>query len=157
MLRRVKKRTLLAVAGAVAGTVAVSGGVTFFALGGDEGPASARPSASVRDPRTTREFAQVLKQHGASRCVTERRRVECRVSDRYVAAEVVGGGLDMASVLGNWKTGTAQAMTGDRGSFAILYGTNWLVTGPDEFVAKVRGDVPGGRVIYCDRPYSVCQ
>jgi hypothetical protein len=156
MLGRMKSKTLIGLLGAVGGTAVATGGVVMALMGGDgEGGAGARPVASVGERGKAGEFATVLERYGAVGCRVEQSRVECRANDRYVAAQVVGPELSMESLLGSWKTGTAQAMTGDRGSFAILRGPNWLVTGPDSFVAKVRPEL-GGRIIYCDRPYGGC-
>lgn len=158
MLGRVKSRTLLGLLGAVGGTAVVTGGVVLGLMGADEeggGGGAGQPVASVSSRGVVGKFAEVLERHGAVGCRVERSRVECRVDDRYVAAQVIGPELGMAETLASWKTGAAQAMTGDRGSFAILRGPNWLVTGPDAFVEKVRPEL-SGRMIYCDRPYGGC-
>ncbi|REE96413.1 hypothetical protein DFJ69_1846 [Thermomonospora umbrina] len=147
--------------GAAAGTVAATVGVVTLVVDGDgeavRDRATVRPAMSTGSGRIV-EIGDVLRRHGATGCTSEPRRVECRYSDRYVAAEVVDPtlGVRLRDLLPTWKTGSAQAMTGDRGPFAILHGENWLVTGPDAFVEKVRPALRG-RIVYCDRPYSTCK
>jgi hypothetical protein len=161
MLGRVKPKSLFALAGAAVGTVAATAGVVVALMDGDgetvDDPAALRPAASVTTG-TIGKITAVLQRHGATGCRGEQSRVECRFNDRYVAAQVVdpGLGMTMSSLLPSWKSGTAQAMTGDRGPFAIIQGSNWLVTGPDTFVDSVRGELRG-RLIYCDSPYSTCK
>lgn len=149
-------KTLLTLAGAAGGTVLATAGVVGL-LGDGDDRGSVRAVASARGGQEVREIASVLEGHGAGGCKAEASRVECRYNDRYVAAEVFGGGagLTVRSALPGWRSGTAQALMGDRGSFAILQGPNWLVTGPDEFVEGVRPEL-AGQVVYCDSPYSGC-
>mgnify|MGYP001063762713 CR=1 FL=1 len=159
MLGRVKVKSLLALSGAAVGTVAATVGIVAVLLDGGEGTGdrgTVRPEASATGP--VGEIAAVLRKHGATECKDERDRVECRYRDRYVAAQILDPklGLTLRSVLAVWKTGAAQAATGDRAPFAILVGDGWLVTGPDAFVEAVRPEL-SGRIIYCDRPYSTCK
>lgn len=161
MLGRMKPKTLLTLAGAAGGTAIVATGVVVLLVdgGGDaDGRASVRPAVSARDHQDAGRIAAVLRERGADGCKVEQSHVECRYNDRYVAAQVIrpGVGLTMRATLPSWKSGAAQAMIGDRGSFAILRGPNWLVTGPDEFVEAVRPAL-AGRVTYCDSPYSGCK
>ncbi|WP_146087569.1 hypothetical protein [Thermomonospora echinospora] len=156
-----KRKSLFALAGAAAGAAAVTVGVVAVLVDGDGGTvedrATLRPAAGVTTG-TIGKITAVLQEHGATGCRSEQSRVECRLSDRYVAAQVVDPrqGLTMDSLLPVWKSGTAQAATGDRGPFAVLQGAGWLVTGPDTFVDAVRGEL-SGRIVYCDRPYSTCK
>ncbi|WP_157995743.1 hypothetical protein [Thermomonospora amylolytica] len=151
-----KAKSLLALTGAVGGTLAAAG-VVFVLLDGDPETADRAAPGVPGVTGETREIAEVLVDSGATGCRGDRGRVECRFSDRYVAAEVVDPrlGVTVDSMLPGWKTGAAQASTGDRGPFAVLYGRTWLVTGPEAFVEEVQERLQG-RIVYCDRPYGAC-
>lgn len=153
-----KAKSLLALSGAAVGTVAATVGVVVFMNGGEaaDDPDTVRPEVSATG--TAGKIMAVLQEHGATECKGDQNRVECRFQDRYVAAQVLDPelGLTLKSVLAGWRTGAAQAATGDRAPFAILVGDGWLVTGPDAFVEDVRPELTG-RIIYCDRPYSTCK
>ncbi|GAA2616754.1 hypothetical protein GCM10010411_59890 [Actinomadura fulvescens] len=154
---------MLAVAGAVGGTALATAGVAAFLMTGDDGGASARPTASARAYGDTKEIAAALQERGAADCRVDRSRVECRFAGRYVAGTVLGpgggsgggSGLTMDTALESWKTGVGQSALGEQGAFAILHGPNWLVTGPDALIDKVRPAL-GGQVLHCDRPFGTC-
>ncbi|MFG2006757.1 hypothetical protein ACGFNU_47190 [Spirillospora sp. NPDC048911] len=155
-----KSKPMLAVAGAVGGTVLATAGVAAFLLSGDDGGGtSARPGASARAYGDTGEIAAALRERKATGCRVDRVRVECRFGGRYVAGTVLGSGsgsgLTMDTALESWKTGIGQSALGEQGAFAILYGPNWLVTGPGALIDKVRPTL-GGQVLHCDRPFGTC-
>ena len=154
-----KSKPMLAVAGAVGGTVLATAGVSAFLLSGDDGGTSARPAASARAYGDTKEIAAALQGQGTVGCRIDRTRVECRFGGRYVAGTVLssgaGSGLTMDTALESWKTGVGQSALGEQGAFAILHGPNWLVTGPDTLIDKVRPAL-GGRVLHCDHPFGAC-
>jgi len=160
MLGAMKRKPLIALAGAVAGTALATAGVSvFLATGGgggdgDSGAAAVRPA---RPYQNAKEIAAELRGRGASGCTVDPSRVECRSGGRYVAAIVLGGksGLTMATALESWKTGIGQSTLGEQNAFALLQGPNWLVTGPDDLIGKVRPAL-GGTLIHCDRPYGTC-
>jgi hypothetical protein len=165
MLGVMKRKPLLALAGAVAGTAIATAGVSVFLTSGDSdgdgnrggtgaGAAAVRPA---RPYQNAKEIAAELRGRGASGCSLDPSRVECRYGGRYVAAIVLGNGtgLTMDTALESWKTGIGQSTLGEQNAFALLKGPNWLVTGPDELVGKVRPAL-GGTLIHCDRPYGTC-
>ncbi|MFD0691428.1 hypothetical protein [Actinomadura fibrosa] len=151
-----KPTTLLALAGAVGGTVLATAGVAALVLDGDGG-GSTRPAASARSYESAGAIGTVLRRNGATGCTADASRVECRYAGRYVAAIVLtpSMGLTADAALQSWRTGVAQSALGDDGAFAVLQGPNWLVTGPDELVGGVRPSL-GGRMLRCDRPYGTC-
>lgn len=152
---RVKAKSLPALTGAVGGTLAVAG-AAFVLFDGSSKNAD-HDSAVPGVTGETRQIATILVDSGATGCRGDRSRVECRFSDRYVAAEVIDPrlGATVESMLPGWKTGAAQASTGDHSPFAVLYGKSWLVTGPEAFVEEVQERLDG-LIIYCDRPYGAC-
>ncbi|KAB2348028.1 hypothetical protein [Actinomadura rudentiformis] len=154
-----KSKPMLAVAGAVGGTVLATAGITAFLMTGEDGGASARPGASARAYGDTKDIAAALRKRGATGCRVDQARVECRFGGRYVAGTVLspgsGSGLTMDTALESWKTGIGQSALGEPGAFAILHGPNWLVTGPDALIDKVRPAL-GGQVLHCDRPFGTC-
>lgn len=151
-----KAKSLLALTGAVGGTLAVAG-AAFALFDGDSGAADRAGSVVPGATGEARRIAAILVDSGATGCRGDRSRVECRFSDRYVAAEVVDPrlGTTVESLLPSWKTGAAQASTGDTSPFAVLYGKTWLVTGPEAFVEEVQERLDG-LIVYCDRPYGPC-
>ncbi|MGI5166902.1 hypothetical protein ACQEU3_21370 [Spirillospora sp. CA-253888] len=151
-----KSTSLLALAGAVGGTVLATAGVALFVL--DDDPAETRPAASAGAQQDTTVIAAALRKHGASGCSDDDpTRVECRYTGRYVAGAVLtpSMGMSMDSAVSSWRTGVGQSSLGEQGPFALLQGPNWLVTGPRELVDKVRGDL-GGQALHCDRPFGTC-
>ncbi|MBO2454795.1 hypothetical protein J4573_47445 [Actinomadura barringtoniae] len=161
-----KRKPLIALAGAVAGTALATAGVSallaFDDVGGSGkgGDGKGDSSAAVRPARSyenAKEIAAQLRGGGASGCSLDPARVECRYGGRYVAAIVLGGtsGLTMATALESWKTGIGQSTLGEQNAFALLQGPNWLVTGPDDLIGKIRPAL-GGALVHCDRPYGTC-
>ncbi len=156
MLDGMKPKAMLAIAGAVGGTVLATAGVAAFALDGD-GDGSVRPAANARSYQDAAQIGDVLREHGATGCAADPSRVECRYAGRYVAATVITPDLGMTvdTALRSWRTGVGQSALGEQGEFAILRGPNWLVTGPGELIAKVRPAL-GGKALRCDKPYGTC-
>ncbi|MEU5885053.1 hypothetical protein [Spirillospora sp. NPDC047279] len=157
-----KRTSMLAVSGAVAGTVLATAGVAGVLMTGDDGGASARPpaaSAPARSYQDTTEIQAALREQGATGCRGDRSRVECTFGERYVAAMVLnagsGAGLTVDTALESWKTGVGQSALGEQGAFAILQGPNWLATGPVSLVDKIQQTL-GGRALHCDRPFGTC-
>ncbi|MBW8487335.1 hypothetical protein [Actinomadura parmotrematis] len=151
-----KSKPLLALAGAVGGTILATAGVAaFLAANGDDG---ATPVASARSQQDTKQIAAALRAAGADSCDADATRVECRYEGRYVAATVVTAdmGLTMETAVQSWRTGVGQSALGDDAAFALLQGPNWLVTGPDGLVDGVRPKL-GGSLLHCDRPYGTCK
>ncbi|WP_067475920.1 hypothetical protein [Actinomadura hibisca] len=151
-----KPTSLLALAGAVGGTVLATAGVALLVLDDDSG--ETRPAASARAHQDASAIAAALRERGATGCSDgDPTRVECRYAGRYVAATVLtpDTGMTVDALAGSWRTGVGQSSLGELGPFALLQGPNWLVTGPRELVDKVRPDL-GGQVLHCDRPFGTC-
>jgi hypothetical protein len=167
----VKRKSLLALVGAIAVAVLAVIGVAVVLTGGDEGAggggtataAASSPAARAIPPaqrfKTSAQIAVALQAHGVADCSFDRIRTECRYHDgRYVAATVITEdyNLGIDTALQSWQTGLGQAMVGEDGPFAILQGPNWLVTGPDELIGAVRQEL-GGNLFQCDRPNGSCR
>lgn len=157
-----KFKSLLGIAAAVLVTVLVSVGVVVFRTGGDDSAGDASVSSKVtKSARTytdSAEIAKVLTARGATGCAGEAERIECRFQNRYVAATVLpaDSSLTMDTALQSWKSGLGQSMLGDQSSFGVLYGPNWLVTGPQKLTVALRPAL-GGKLIRCDRPFGGCR
>ncbi|WP_153532590.1 hypothetical protein [Actinomadura macrotermitis] len=151
-----KPKPLLALAGAIGGTVLATAGVAAFVMGDGDDDA-ARPAASARPQQNTGQIAAALRANGATGCDADGTRVECRYDGHYVAATVItpGMGISMQTALEGWRSGVGQSALGEQGAFAILQGPNWLVTGPGELVDRIRPSL-GGRALHCDQPYGTC-
>ncbi|MGK5551615.1 hypothetical protein ACSNOI_08365 [Actinomadura kijaniata] len=150
-----KSTSLLAIAGAVGGTALAATGAAVLLLG--DGEADARPAATAAAHRDAGGLGRALRAAGATGCVAEQARVECRYEGRYVAAAVFtpDTGMTVETALESWKSGVGQSALGEQGAFSLLRGPNWLVTGPRAMVDKVRPEL-GGDALHCDRPFGAC-
>ncbi|WP_019632734.1 hypothetical protein [Actinomadura atramentaria] len=151
-----RRKPLLALAGAVAGTAVATGGVAY-ALLDDDGTGTIHPAASARAQPDAGPIAAALRAAGATSCATDRIRVECRYAGRYTAATVLTPDLGMTveTALATWRTGTAQSALGDNAPFSVLTGPNWLITGPTDLVDALQPTFGGTRTD-CEAPNGTC-